>query len=987
MSPDGGALVVRRMDASTPGRTLARMNRVGPLLCPILVGRDDLLELADRRLDEVATGQGRFLLLSGEAGVGKSRLLGAIRRKAAGCGFRVAQGDLAPQDRYVPESLVLDLARTMRRLPEFGSLGAAILGLRVDRGGDGLGARRILVLDIVEQLTSALDVPTLLVFEDLQWADELSLEVLADLARAVRDRPVMLVGAYRTDELPAGSILREWKARLIGQRLVEEARLAPLTFDQTALVTTLILATGLPAPRAVVSAVYERTDGIPLHIEELLGALGEDARRDDRAIRDADVPDTIEDAILARVGRLSDDAREVARAGAVIGRCFVPSVLAWIMDRPVAALDEPLEELMRESVLNPLGSDGLFDFRHQLLRDALYGSVPMPELRRLHARAAEFGAALEGASEIHASLHFERAGLRPQAYRAALRGAQAAAAISSRGEAFELYRRAIANVPDDLPAAELGTLYDAYAEAAAAVDEDEIADGAARTARRHHLAADRPIEAARALAALAASARREARPLAERFALVAQGLAELDPLPTTTERDRARRDLLDIRALVECDSMRLDAARTTFAEARRLAAATEDTGDAVDADWLRGWLEVLAGRPGPGLALSLDAARRARDADLESTGVTAYRDAAVLAVRLMDYPAAQVGLHEGLRYADAIQQSHCRHVMAATSALVDWAAGRWDDAVRVAEQELAERGCRRGGMGARDALGFVAVGRGELDQARLLLDVSLEAGRDAGEIALILPALWGLAETDLAAGAPEAAVVRCLDALELASATGERALLIPFVVTGVRAALAARRPEDAERWAEAAGRHLAEWEPIAGPALAHAEGLLRLAAGATVAARGALETAVRGWDARGRTWEAAWARLDLAACLLRGNRPAEALPLLAEVRETGDRLQSPPLQGRAAELAGLARRRGAESEPWRPLTAREFQVARLVAEGMTNADIAGALGLSPRTVGAHIEHILAKLGAMRRAEIAAWATAIRPPGAEAAARR
>ena len=227
----------------------------------------------------------------------------------------MAFGDLAPQDRQVPLASILDLARTMREDGRFGSLGEELLETRGGKGGDTLGSRRILVREIAEQIVEAIDRPTLLVFEDLQWADETSLEVIGELARLVRDRPALLLGAYRVDELPPDSIHREWRSRLLSQRLAEEARLAPLTYEQTALVTTLILGTGLPAPREVVKAVYERTDGIPLYIEELLGALGEDARDDGRAIRDAHVPETIEDAILARLSRLSEDARAVARAG------------------------------------------------------------------------------------------------------------------------------------------------------------------------------------------------------------------------------------------------------------------------------------------------------------------------------------------------------------------------------------------------------------------------------------------------------------------------------------------------------------------------------------------------------------------------------------------------------------------------------------------------------------------------------------------------
>jgi len=116
--------------------------------------------------------------------------------------------------------------------------------------------------------------------------------------------------------------------------------------------------------------------------------------------------------------------------------------------------------------------------------------------------------------------------------------------------------------------------------------------------------------------------------------------------------------------------------------------------------------------------------------------------------------------------------------------------------------------------------------------------------------------------------------------------------------------------------------------------------------------------------------------LDLAACLIRANRHLEAIPLLDAVRATADRVDSPPLRARVEELAAIARRRGITEEPWRPLTAREFEVARHVAEGLTNAQIAEELTLSPKTVSAHIEHILAKLGATRRTEIAAWVTLV-----------
>src|SRR4029453_17257817 len=134
----------------------------------------------------------------------------------------------------------------------------------------------------------------------------------------------------------------------------------------------------------------------------------------------------------------------------------------------------------------------------------------------------------------------------------------------------------------------------------------------------------------------------------------------------------------------------------------------------------------------------------------------------------------------------------------------------------------------------------------------------------------------------------------------------ERGLIVPFVVTGVRAYQALRRPEAAERWAAGVRLHLADWVRAA-PALAHADGLLRLAAGSTASARTSLEAAVTGWDGLGRIWEATWARLDLAACLIRGNRHIDAVPILNDARATADALGSPPLRARVDELTSTAR--------------------------------------------------------------------------------
>jgi DNA-binding CsgD family transcriptional regulator len=635
---------------------------------------------------------------------------------------------------------------------------------------------------------------------------------------------------------------------------------------------------------------------------------------------------------------------------------------------------------------------GFFDFRHQLLRDALYRSAPAAERRRLHARAAEFGKGLVGASEVHASVHYERAGLRADAFRAAMAGAKAAGAMVSRFEEFELYRRAIANIPDGLTASELGDLYVAYGASAFSVDDVPAIEDAMTRARRYFIDAGRPIDAAATLISLSGHARRDVRPRSERIALLEQAEAELSAQPASPERAGALADVRFMQAILEIDGVRLPETRALLAE--HLAFAAEAGLDQtlmeitrLDVDHMLGMADALGGDVIAGLARMIGASREARDKHFESTGVTGYRVAADMAIRFMEYSTSTVGLSEGLRYADEIEQSYCRHVLSATASHLAWVEGRWDEATPIAEIELVEPGSRRGTLGSRSVLGFVALGRGDVARARQLLEEALAIARPSGEIDLVLPALWGMAETALVAGDPARAFDHCQEAVELAAPTGERALLVPFIVTGTRAAIAARRPEAAERWFERVKGLLVSWQELARPAMEHANGLIRLSAGASASARTSLEAAVAGWDARGRIWESTWARLDLAQCLVRSNRYGEALRILEQVVEIATRLGSTPILERAEELGRLARARGGELEAWHPLTAREFEVAKLIAQGLTNAEIGEAIFVSPKTVSAHVEHMLAKLGVARRTEIAAWiATVLGPvaPESEAA---
>jgi DNA-binding CsgD family transcriptional regulator len=873
------------------------------------------------------------------------------------------------------------MAAGMRANAAWGTLSEDLLQINGRITGDALGSRRVIVRSVSDRILAAIDRPTMLVFDDLHWTDEMSLEVVGELARHAAGLPLFLVGAYRADEFPAGTIHREWRARLLGQRHAEEARLRRLTEAETASAITLILGGELPAPRDVVEAVLQRTNGIPLHVEELLAALPPAAFADGRLIRDAHVPDTIGDAILARFSRLSDDARLVARAGAVIGRCFSPDVLAGVLGRPLSDLEPTVQQLVDAAILYPFDfvDHGYYDFRHQLLRDAIYGDVPPSQLRRFHAHAAELVMGLESGSIIHASRHYERAGLRTEAYRAAMSGAVEASRIAAKQEALELYRRAIDNMPDDLPAGERAELFRAYAETGLAIERIDDALPAAREARRWFLHAGRTAEAAAMLVAIANGERKNGiASLEQRRSLIAQGLSEIEFAGSDPLVEGTRAQLLSFRSLTEFDAANFDEAARQNDGYLGIAKALGNHEMELDAEFMGGMIALARGEDEATLGRIVDIAHEARAAGYESVGVTSFRVAATMAARVMDYEAAAAAIGEGLEYADAIEQSHCRQQMAATSALVEWAHGDWDAASRRARQEAVERGCRRGALGAIPVIGFVAMGRGEVDEARHWLGDALAEAREIDDIEMVLPPLWGLAELALIIGEPAVAFARSEEALGIAQRTGERPLFVPFAVTGVRAALALHRPDDARRWLATCRGHLQGWT-MAQAALHHGDGLVALAEGHLTVAHESLGAAADGWLHLGRVWERSTALLDQAQCLLRANRYAEATSLIAVVHEIAAALGSQPLLSRAQALKRLERGRGGLEERWYPLTAREFEVARRVTQGLTNPEIAEELKVTPRTISAHIEHILDKLDVGRRSEIAAWAASVAGP--------
>jgi DNA-binding CsgD family transcriptional regulator len=223
----------------------------------------------------------------------------------------------------------------------------------------------------------------------------------------------------------------------------------------------------------------------------------------------------------------------------------------------------------------------------------------------------------------------------------------------------------------------------------------------------------------------------------------------------------------------------------------------------------------------------------------------------------------------------------------------------------------------------------------------------------------------------------DAALILCERGYQASAEVMDAACLFPYLLTGVRAHLARGDVEAAEEWSARVGAVLtARAIPGTLPAIGHGRGLILLARGDTSAAHQALESARESWRARRRFWEGTWALLDLAAAAAKARRRGEAALLLDETRTIAAAAGATTLLDDAERLTRSSDP-GRPAEPWHPLSEREYEVAQLVAARLTNRQIAQQLVLAPKTISAHVTHILTKLGAGRRAEIAAWCATVR----------
>jgi DNA-binding CsgD family transcriptional regulator/tetratricopeptide (TPR) repeat protein len=803
------------------------------------------------------------------------------------------------------------------------------------------------------------DRPVLIALEDLHWADDLTLDVLGRLGRRARSLPLLLVGTYRSDELYPRVPMRLWRTRLLTQRQAEEVRLSRLSLAETEELTAAIA--GAVVSGAVAGEIYARSDGIPLHVEEFLAAVG-------------GVPDTLADAVLARAEQLTPAARGLAEVASVLGRSFDLDLLTAITGEGPAAVDDGLRELTDRFFVRPQSDLIRYDFRHALIRDALYGNISPHRRRELHARAAAVALAA-GFSSAFVSDQYERAQLRAEAFEHALVAARRAAGMSAHREAAELFRRAERTAPGDRSPSSVAALLTELADELRRIDANGEAAERYATAYRLRLEAGDNVAAVALVPDWVAVRHLLGADLEERAGTLRGAL----PLIAFRDDPEAQEVRANIHAALSAAYM-LDRRLAEAIEDGELAQsiAVEDCDRAMrcNVDVTLGSVLCFAGRIDEGFALLEGSIARAAEWRFEGQTSRGYRMIGSSASVLVEYATAERWLTEGIAYAERVEQFSDRHYMAAHLAHVQWAVGSWDRAVETAQRALADGGGITTRITALHVLGFVTLGRGQFAAATGYLTEAAELGEGMRELQRVSPAWWGLAETALLSGAFAEAVAWCEKGYAASARVQDAAYLFPYVVTGVRAYLAMSGATAAREWLERTSAVLAVREiPGAAGAVGHGWGLVHLHEGQTGKARVALASAEEFWRGRRRFWEGAAARVDRARCAGRSRRPGEAGALLEaarrEYREVGAAVPE-MLVGDSGMVSAVAT---TYIPDFSLLSPREMEVARLIAEGMTNREIAAALTVAPKTAAAHVEHIRTKLGFSRRAQIAAWVAA------------
>ncbi len=977
------------------------------VLTPRLVGRDDVIAALQQLARGVASGDGSVALISGEAGIGKTRVLGNLRRELEAEGWRAVRAACYEEDRNTPFSAVADLLRALHMLdepgwmeglkPETGLISRVFPRLGADlepqpEPPDQEPAQlRARLADALHGVLSACVKrgPLLVAIEDIHWADEGSLEVLLRLARRVEGLPVLLAFTLRDED--AGPAVDHLVSELARERRVEEVALEPLTLGQTDSMVRTILGHELPLRSDFLHALYQLTDGNPFFIEEVVGPLLSERGEGigSTSIAELRIPRSVREAVVRRVLPLPEPARHLLNVAAVAGVQFDVELLQRVTGLDDAAMLESIRALTGARLVVDEGA-GVLGFRHALTREAVRGEMLSLERRSLSRRLAEAlqsarGGDLQERVEDLGALFLEAEDW-ANAFRYASEAGRRALNMYSPVTALGQFSRALeaaSHLAADQRAQEAevvrlrGTAQEAIGDFERARTDYENAvaragaagDGETRWRALLNLGllwASRDytrcepyfrmgLEQARAIGDSGAIGHSLNR-LANWHSNIGEyeRAAELSEEALATFRAAGNQ---------EGAAETLDLLGMTFTQAMQLPRAANCYRQAISL------LEELDDRRTLASAL----------ASIQIGSGTYQTDMAVPALPLTEGSAFG---SRGLLLA-----RECGSKAAEAYALWQLAfslgpQGAYGQALTFGEEALAiaqQIGHTQWELAAHCALGGVYTDLLYHEAATAHLEQAVALAQKMGAAFWSWQASALLIDALVCSGQPEAGLRLFEEAVErgpeplggrhlyvakgdalLALERSEEALEIAELL--MRLTRASGRAETALRVARLAGRVRV--------AAGDLEGALELLSEAEAAAgqQGHLSLAWRLNADMAHAWLAAGDRDAARAAADKGLRLVEGL---------AERIPDEPLslqfRERAfARLPGGLRRRQAGDSVGR-LTRREAEIAVLVARGLTNREIAEELVLSTRTVETHIANALAKMGFATRAQLAGWA--------------
>jgi DNA-binding CsgD family transcriptional regulator/tetratricopeptide (TPR) repeat protein len=823
-------------------------------------------------LRDASAGRGSVVLVSGEAGAGKTALLQEFVARCA-ASVRVLMG-------------LCDDLRTPRPLGPFRDM-ALEAGGRLQQVVEA-GSVAELPDALVEELARPPH-PVVGVIEDGHWADEATLDVVRFIGRRIGRLPALLVVTYRDDEVPPQHPLR-LALGTIPPATVRRVVLAPLSRRAVARL----------AGQCDIDDVYELTGGNPFYVTEVLSAPT------------ADVPLTVQDAVMARVGRLNDSGRASVEVTSV-----VPTrTERWLLDGCVASAG--VDDALGLGVLR-VEAD-MVSFSHELARRVVEHSLPPARRRAINRRVLDVLASRE-VDPARLAHHAVEADDPASVARFAPAAARRAASLESHREAVEHFEQAL-RYPEWYTAGELIDLLEAYAHACYLTGRHDRARSALeRVIEMHGETGDKER--------LGAALRRYSDVLwflgagPEAHDVAVRAVAALEQRPP----GRALAAAYEQRAKLAIEDRRAEEAirwgEKAIGLARRLG-ATDVLVHALNVVGSAKW--IVPPFDNSALVESLELAKRHRHT--QAVG-RAYANLADGYVQDMGYARARRYLEEGLAFCESHDLLTGRNFLLATKALCELEQGRWPAAARVARRVLDSGDVTR--ITALHVVGLIQARRGDPDADRTLEEAHRRALR-AGDSRNLVPLALARAELAWLRGDPRAVGDAAAPALESAVNVG-----------------LARWIGEAALWLRRAGRLRLAPVVVAEPYALQLSGRHQ-------------EAATR-WKSLGRPYEQADALAETAT----------SESLLAALRIL-DRLGAVP---RAAMVRRQLTQMGVSHVPRGPrratrdnpagLTARQTEVLRLLAEGLTYRQIAERLHLSTKTVDHHVSAVRVKLDASTRA--------------------